>query len=81
MPMRERVCHYLGDLDDELVAKIIATGASEAELAEAAHWLRGDIEEMEQAKGEPSSRAVRDVIYLVSRVQPEEEEQEEVYGQ
>ena len=78
MPMREKVRQYLGELDDEVVAKVIATGASEAELAEAAHWIEGDNEEMEQEKGEPSSRRVREVIYLVSKVRDEEDL---VYGQ
>ncbi len=73
MSMRDKVHHYLGDLDDELAAALLAPGASEAELAEAAHWLEGDIEDMEQGKGEPSSRAVRDVIYLVSRARADED--------
>jgi hypothetical protein len=43
MPLtREAVIRALGDVDDSLVARVIATGATPEELAEACAWIAND---------------------------------------
>lgn len=38
---RERLIEIVGDIEDVRVADIIATGASEQEVEDAAHWASG----------------------------------------
>jgi hypothetical protein len=49
----------LGELDDVIVAKIIATGATTEELAEAHAWLANDEPLMNAARPLPSGRVAR----------------------
>src|SRR5215472_3537697 len=73
---RKEVTAMLGELDDDVVAEIIATGATPEELAEAHAWLANDEPLMNAGRPLPSGRVARvvDIIAAIS----EEEEQEDV---
>jgi len=63
---RKNVTAMLGEFDDEVVAEIIATGATPEELAQAHAWLAND---------EPLMNAAR-VIDIVAAITEEEEEED-----
>jgi hypothetical protein len=73
---RKDVTAMLGELDDDVVAEIIATGATPEELAEAHAWLANDEPLMNAGRPLPSGRVARlvDIVAAIS----EEEEQEEI---
>lgn len=73
---RVTVVRLFGELDDVTVERVLAIGASEAELREARGWIDGD-EELEARLGAPSSPEVRQVIDLVNAFLEEEEEQDD----
>jgi hypothetical protein len=73
---RKDVTAMLGELDDDVVAEIIATGATPEALAEAHAWLANDEPLMNAGRPLPSGRVARlvDIVAAIS----EEEEQEEI---
>ena len=73
---RKDVIAMLGELDDDVIAEIIANGATLEELAEAHAWLANDEPLMNAGRPLPSRRVARvvDIIAAIS----EEEEQEDV---
>jgi hypothetical protein len=71
---RKDVTAMLGELDDVIVAEIIATGATPEELAEAHAWLANDEPLMNAGRPLPSGRVAR-VVDIVAAI-GEEEEQE-----
>jgi hypothetical protein len=73
---RKDVIAMLGEIDDDVVAEIIASGATLEELAEARAWLANDEPLMNAGRPLPSGRVARvvDIIAAIS----EEEEQEDV---
>ena len=73
---RKDVIAMLGELDDDVIAEIIANGATLEELAEAHAWLANDEPLMNAGRPFPSGRVARvvDIIAAIS----EEEEQEDV---
>jgi hypothetical protein len=71
---RKDVTAMLGELDDDVVAEIIATGATPEALAEAHAWLANDEPLMNAGRPLPSGRVARLVDIAIS----EEEEQEEI---
>jgi hypothetical protein len=73
---RKDVTAMLGELDDDVVAEIIATGATPEELAEPHTWLANDEPLMNAGRPLPSGRVARlvDIVAAIS----EEEEQEEI---
>jgi uncharacterized protein (DUF433 family) len=73
---RKDVIAMLGELDDDVIAEIIASGATLEELAEAHAWLANDEPLMNAGRPLPSGRVARvvDIIAAIS----EEEEQEDV---
>ena len=73
---RKDVTAMLGELDGDVVAEIIATGATPEELAEAHAWLANDEPLMNAGRPLPSGRVARlvDIFAAIS----EEEEQEEI---
>jgi hypothetical protein len=75
---RKDVTAMLGELDDVIVAKVIATGATTEELAEAHAWLANDEPLMNAGHSLPSGRVAR-LVDIVAAI--EEEEQEEVARQ
>jgi len=73
---RKDATAMLGELDDVVTAKIIATGATPEELAEAHAWLANDEPLMNAGRPLPSGRVAR-VVDIVAAIS-EEEEQEDV---
>jgi len=71
---RKDVTAMLGEFDDEVVAEIIATGATPEELAEAHAWLANDEPLMNAGRPLPSGRAARLVDILAAITEEEEEE-------
>jgi hypothetical protein len=76
---RKDVTAMFGDLDDVVIAKIIATGATADELAEAHAWLANDEPLMNAGRPLPSGRVAR-VVDIIDAMN-EEEEQEEIARQ
>ena len=76
---RKDVITMVGELDDVVVAKIIATGATADELAEARAWLANDEPLMNAGRPLPSGRVAR-LVDIVAAIK-EEEEQEEMARQ
>jgi hypothetical protein len=76
---RKDVTTMLGELDDDVVAEIIATGATLEALAEAHAWLANDEPLMNAGRPLPGGRVARlvDIVAAIS----EEEEQEEIARQ
>ncbi len=56
---RKDVTAMFGELDDVVIAKIIATGATADELAEAHAWLANDEPLMNAGRPLPSGRVAR----------------------
>ena len=73
---RKDVIAMLGELNDDVIAEIIANGATLEELAEAHAWLANDEPLMNAGRPLPGGRVARvvDIIAAIS----EEEEQEDV---
>ena len=76
---RDEVRRLIGDLDDVLIDRVIAVGASEAELREAIAWLEGD-EEIEAQLGEPTSPRVSKLVGLLQIMQEEDLDDDLVAG-
>jgi hypothetical protein len=72
----EDVTAMLGDLDDVVVAKIIASGATAEELAEANAWLSNDEAMLNAGRPLPHGRVARLVETIVA-IKEEEEAQDE----
>ena len=72
---RKDIAALFGDLDDVVVADIIATGATAEELAEAHAWLANDEPLLNAGRPLPGGRVARlvDILAAIS----EEEESEE----
>jgi len=73
---RKDVIAMLGELDDDVIAEIIASGATLEELAEAHAWLANDEPLMNAGRPLPGGRVAR-VVDIVAAIS-EEEEQEDV---
>ena len=73
---RKDVIAMLGEIDDDVVAEIIASGATLEELAEARAWLANDEPLMNAGRPLPGGRVAR-VVDIVAAIS-EEEEQEDV---
>ncbi len=73
MPMtHDEVVSVLGPGDETLVAEIVATGATLAELREAWAWLHGDEALMGEGRPLPGTR----VAALIDLLEPQGEEEE-----
>jgi uncharacterized protein (DUF433 family) len=72
---RKDVTAMLGELDDDVVAEIIATGATPEELTEAHAWLANDEPLMNAGRPLPSGRAAR-VVDILAAISEEEAEEE-----
>lgn len=72
---RKDVTAMLGELDDDIVTEIIATGATPEELAEAHAWLANDEPLMNAGRPLPSGRVAR-VVDIVAAISEEEAEEE-----
>jgi len=67
-PTREDVTHLTGPLDDAVIADILATGASYAEVADAVNRISGDPEEVGKG-GRALSRAAK-AVYDILEADP-----------
>jgi hypothetical protein len=72
---RKDVTAILGELDDDVVTAIIATGMTPEELAEAHAWLANDEPLMNAGRPLPSGRVAR-VVDIVAAISEEEAEEE-----
>src|SRR5262249_34252902 len=75
-PKRKKGIPLVGERDDDVIAEIIANGATLEELAEAHAWLANDEPLMNAGRALPSGRVAR-VVDIVAAIS-EEEEQEDV---
>lgn len=66
----EYVRQILGPSDDQLVARIIATGASREELAEALTWIRNDEAPMNAGRPLASGRVSQVIEVLEAEEEP-----------
>lgn len=66
------VTAVLGPVDESLAADLIATGATQAELAEAFAWINNDEALMSEGRRLPTGR----IATLVDMLSAEEEEDE-----
>ena len=73
---RKDVIAMLGELNDDVIAEIIANGATLEELAEAHAWLANDEPLMNAGRPLPGGRVAR-VVDIIAAI-GEEEEQEDV---
>jgi hypothetical protein len=67
---RKDVTAMFGELDDVVIAKIIATGATADELAEAHGWLANDEPLMNAGRPLPSGRVAR-VVAIIDAISEE----------
>jgi hypothetical protein len=70
---REDVVKAVGQIDDVTIAKIIATGATVDELAEAQAWLANDEPLMNAGKRLATGRA-RELVDILSELEPGDED-------
>ena len=69
------VTAMLGPLDDVTIAKVIATGASVEELAQAQAWLANDEALMNAGTPLPAGR-IGELVEIVAAIEQEEAEQD-----
>jgi hypothetical protein len=74
---RDDVIHAVGSVDDVTVAKIIATGATIEELAEAQAWMANDEPMLNSGRPLAQGRS-RELVDILSNIVSEEEEEPEV---
>ena len=67
---RDRVIHIFGPIDDDTIVRILATGASEAELHEARERLERPGEVAAEMQRSPVG-VVAEVIEIVQSAEPE----------
>jgi len=75
MVTEEFLLTELGPLDELTQARILALGATAAEVIEAREWLEGE-EEVESTLGHPSSERVRRLVVLLRDFWEGEEDEE-----
>ena len=73
---RKDVIAMLGELDDDVIAEIIASGATLEELAEAHAWLANDEPLMNAGRPLPGGRVARvvDIVAAISEVEEQEDD-------
>jgi hypothetical protein len=76
---RKDIVAMFGELDDVVVAEIIATGAVAQELAEAHEWLTNDEALINAGRHLPSDRVGR-LVEIMAAKEQEEAEDEAVGG-
>jgi hypothetical protein len=72
---RKDIAALFGDLDDMVVADVIATGATAEELAEAHAWLANDEPLLNAGRPLPGGRVAR-LVDILAAVSEEEEADE-----
>jgi hypothetical protein len=77
--MRKDVTEMFGELEDVVIAKVIATGATREELAEAHAWLANDEPLMNAGRSLPSGRGAR-LVDIIAAINEEEQEEAAPHG-
>jgi uncharacterized membrane protein YkvA (DUF1232 family) len=72
---RKDVIALIGDIDDTIIAEIIATGASAEELSEAHAWLANDEPLMNAGRPLPGGRVAR-LVDIMAAIKEEEQAEE-----
>jgi hypothetical protein len=72
---RKDVVALIGDVDDTVIADIIATGASAEELSEAHAWLANDEPLMNAGRPLPGGHVAR-LVDIMAAIREEEEAEE-----
>jgi hypothetical protein len=72
---RKDIAALFGDLDDVVIADIIATGATAEELAEAHAWLANDEPLLNAGRPLPGGRVAR-LVDILAAISEEEEADE-----
>lgn len=70
---RDRVIHVFGPIDDDAILRILATGASEAELLEARERLERPGEVAEETRHSLAG-IVAEIVEIVQSAEPERDE-------
>ncbi len=70
---RKDVIEALGELDDVVIADVIATGATPAELAEAHAWTTNDEALINAGRPLPTGRVARVVEIIHPKLREEEQ--------
>jgi len=70
---RDDVLKAISQADDVTIARIIASGATVAELAEAQAWLANDEPRINAGKPLATGRA-RELVDILSELEPEDDE-------
>jgi hypothetical protein len=70
------VIKAVSEVDDVTIAKIIGTGATAEELAEAQAWIVNADALLKAGKPPPTGR-VRELIDILSELEPDEDDDEE----
>ncbi len=73
-PSYDEIARIIGRRDDDVIAAIIATGASASEIHEAVIWTLGDSEQMAELR-RPLTGTVADVYDILARGLCEDEEE------
>jgi hypothetical protein len=71
---RDDIIQAIGPIDDVTIAKIIATGATVDELAEAQAWLANDEPMLNSGRPLAQGRS-RELVDILSDIESEEEEE------
>jgi hypothetical protein len=73
--IRKDLVALIGDVDDTVIAEIIATGATAEELSEAHAWLANDEPLMNAGRPLPGGRVAR-LVDIMAAINEEEEAEE-----
>jgi hypothetical protein len=76
---REQVIRHLGDVDDLTIARIVGTGASEADLVEAIRQVEREVELGAPSPPLEGTAAARVRLILYELAEDELERQEQAY--
>jgi hypothetical protein len=70
---RNDVIKAIGDVDDVIIANIIATGATTDELAEALAWMANDEPMMNSGRPLATGR-VRELVDILAELEPDDDD-------
>ncbi|GJE32935.1 hypothetical protein [Methylobacterium oxalidis] len=68
---RAEAAAVLGNVDEQVLVDVIATGATKAEVAEAFAWVENDEAMLNEGRAMPGGRAAQVVVILQAQVESE----------